>query len=471
MHQMIAPSPPALRRLTPDGPVATPLLAVLGALIVAALLVPLVIVANAPRIVPVERKVARARPPQRVIPAAELPPVEPAVFVAVAPEDARAYNASIPFSTAPLLPARPFRIVGDAASIARATDCLAAGVLYEAGDDPVGQRAVAQVILNRVRHPAFPKTVCGVVFQGSERRTGCQFTFTCDGALARRYSDAAWERARAVASAWLSGAVEKAVGTATHYHTDWVVPYWSASLDKISEVHTHLFFRWTGWWGTPPAFRGRYAGVEPLVAKLKGIAPSHGDAPDPIAAGDAPIDAALIPPEALPAATTVDPNAFLVTLDARLPPGEFAAFATRVCGDRPYCKLLAWTDRADTPALLPAEPRQMERMAFSYLRDRARGFEKALWNCERFERPDLAQCMKPQVFVSSAARAEGFKLEMLPGSGLRAALGVPDEAREAPPAELTGVRRKTGTLAPPAPAPAAPPPVRRTIGPELPKGQ
>src|SRR3546814_17214212 len=88
------------------------------------------------------------------------------------------------------------------------------------------------IVLNRVRHPAFPKTVCGVVFQGSERSTGCQFTFTCDGALTRRFSDAAWDRARDIAKAALTGHVAKAVGYATHYHTDWVVPYWSRSEER-----------------------------------------------------------------------------------------------------------------------------------------------------------------------------------------------------------------------------------------------
>ncbi|MCZ3110870.1 cell wall hydrolase, partial [Acinetobacter baumannii] len=78
-------------------------------------------------------------------------------------------------------------LTGDTALQARAIDCMAAAVLYEAGDDAVGQRAVAQVVINRVRHPAFPKTICAVVFQGSDRATGCQFTFTCDGALVRHH--------------------------------------------------------------------------------------------------------------------------------------------------------------------------------------------------------------------------------------------------------------------------------------------
>src|SRR3546814_109789 len=127
----------------------------------------------------------------------------------------------------PIYPAaRPFIFSGSPVDLARATDCLAAAQLYEAGDDAVGERAVAQVVLNRVRHPAFPKTVCGVVFQGQERATGCQFTFTCDGALARAPTQAAWERARDIARSALAGKVYRPVGYATHYHTDWVGPYW-----------------------------------------------------------------------------------------------------------------------------------------------------------------------------------------------------------------------------------------------------
>ena len=82
-----------------------------------------------------------------------------------------------------------------------------------------------------------------------------------------------WERARKLATGALNGAVFAQVGYATHYHTDWVVPYWSASLDKVAEVHTHLFFRWTGWWGTPPAFRRAVSDAEPAIPKLAALSP------------------------------------------------------------------------------------------------------------------------------------------------------------------------------------------------------
>lgn len=99
-----------------------------------------------------------------------------------------------------------------------------------------------QVILNRVRAPGFPSTVCGVVYQGSDRKTGCQFSFTCDGSFQRRPVQRGWTAARRAARRALAGEIFTAVGTATHYHADWVVPYWRSSLAKIARVGSHLFY-------------------------------------------------------------------------------------------------------------------------------------------------------------------------------------------------------------------------------------
>ena len=136
-------------------------------------------------------------------------------------------------------------------------------VYYEAAREPIkGQEAVAQVVLNRVRHPAYPKSICGVVFQGAARQTGCQFTFTCDGALRWAPQLALWRQAQQVARRALSGFVDKDVGSATHYHAAYVAPYWAPTLVKMTQVGQHIFYRWTGPWGEPPAFVGRYAGRE-----------------------------------------------------------------------------------------------------------------------------------------------------------------------------------------------------------------
>jgi spore germination cell wall hydrolase CwlJ-like protein len=199
------------------------------------------------------------------------PKAEPLQFREVKPEDAVAINAAVPVSTLPNPAARPFAITfASDADRLRATECLTAAVYYEAATEPLdGQRAVAQVVLNRARHPAYPRTVCGVVFQGSERVTGCQFTFTCDGAIRRTPMAALWARARAVAEQALAGKVYAPVGWATHYHTNWVVPYWSSSLTKLALVGTHIFYRWEGGWGRPPAFRHRPAGIEPQIALMR----------------------------------------------------------------------------------------------------------------------------------------------------------------------------------------------------------
>lgn len=202
------------------------------------------------------------------------PGTEPAVmtFQPVAPEVAAELNAAVPNSGEPILPAPVFKAnYGSDGMQARMTalECLASAIYYEAASESnEGQRAVAQVVLNRVRHPAYPHSVCGVVFQGAERATGCQFTFTCDGSLVRPRNPIAWSRATSVAAAALAGYVERSVGTATHYHTIWVVPYWQSSLTKIATVGAHIFYRWAGSSGHPSAFSAAYSGMEMLPEKL-----------------------------------------------------------------------------------------------------------------------------------------------------------------------------------------------------------
>src|SRR5438128_6869083 len=143
-------------------------------------------------------------------------------------EAAVAFNRAVPFANEPRQPASSFILAGDPATRSCALECLTAAIYYEAaGEVEEGQQAVAQVVLNRVRHPAFPASVCAVVYQGSTRPTGCQFTFTCDGSLLREPNGQGWRAARAVAAAALSGSVFEAAGLATHYHANFVVPYWA----------------------------------------------------------------------------------------------------------------------------------------------------------------------------------------------------------------------------------------------------
>ena len=150
--------------------------------------------------------------------------------------------------------AEPFVASSDSASFDRSLECLTQAIYYEArsqSDD--GQRAVAQVVLNRVRHPAYPNSVCGVVYQGSERSTGCQFTFTCDGSMNAAIEPYAWDRARRIAEAALRGSVYRPVGLATNYHTTAIHPYWAPTLVPQVIVGAHIFYRRPGS-GTVEAF-------------------------------------------------------------------------------------------------------------------------------------------------------------------------------------------------------------------------
>ncbi len=131
---------------------------------------------------------------------------------------------------------------------------------------------MAQVVLNRVRHPAFPASVCGVVYEGSTRQTGCQFTFTCDGSMAPRADglELGTGRARSPRRR-LPASVYAGVGNATHYHANYVVPYWAASQAKTAVIGAHLFYRWSGGWGQPTALHPdlcRAARADPRALRL-----------------------------------------------------------------------------------------------------------------------------------------------------------------------------------------------------------
>jgi spore germination cell wall hydrolase CwlJ-like protein len=171
-------------------------------------------------------------------------------------------------------PAQPFRMAG-ALDASRDLECLTQAVYYEArGEGASGMQAVAQVVLNRVRHPAFPKSVCGVVFQGSARGKGCQFSFACDGSMRRGVQRAVWIRAEKIAAKALSGFVMPEVGSSTHFHTTGVSPAWGGRLMRVAQVGSHIFYRFGGRSGSSSAFaKGPYAApkadeFQPVYASL-----------------------------------------------------------------------------------------------------------------------------------------------------------------------------------------------------------
>lgn len=320
-----------------------------------------------------------------------LPSIEPPALAPVDANTARKLNEDISFASLGTDQPLPFRLAPHSASFDRALDCLASAMLYEAGADPTGQSAVAQVVLNRVRHPAYPHSVCGVVYQGSERATGCQFTFTCDGALARAPSTTVWQRTRKRASAFLSGETFRAVGMATHYHTDWVHPYWSETLDKIARVDTHLFFRWRGGWGRKIAFTASHVGSEPRQPKLAALSPAHAANSDGgsglhLTAGD------IVAPKRAPSSVlSVRGGDHLILVDAGGDGKDLAMQALARCDGTSPCKVVGW-DRRSQAYGSPQNP-LIASVAFLYVSDRRTGVEIVLWDCTRFNRPSDTQCL------------------------------------------------------------------------------
>jgi spore germination cell wall hydrolase CwlJ-like protein len=213
-------------------------------------------------------KAAQAAAPATAVPA-EVLAAEPLDLKPVSATDAAAINATIPIAGGPNpgAPSVAFRAASGLDQL-RALQCLSEAVYYEArSESEDGQRAVAQVVLNRVRHPAYPGSVCGVVYQGPMRAGGgCQFTFTCDGSLAIRPAGEAWLRARRIAAEALAGAVYAPVGLSTHYHTQQVLPVWAFRLAKAAVVGAHSFYRLPGGWGAGGTYGRRYAGREPSPA-------------------------------------------------------------------------------------------------------------------------------------------------------------------------------------------------------------
>jgi Cell Wall Hydrolase len=223
---------------------------------------------------------------------AALPPVAaPALFVP---------NAATGPAAAPAL------IRGSTADNLRSTLCMTAAIYYEAAtESDEGQQAVAQVVLNRARHPAFPGTVCGVVYQGTGSATApCQFSFACDGAFLRAPSLAGWVRARRAAVRALAGFVYAPVGLATHYHTHAVHPSWDQTMTTTAVIGAHIFYRMNGGRSDPQAFVRSYAGHEPIPGPI----PRPVIAPDPYLIAPQPTYAALAPLPVMPQPVVRPPN-------------------------------------------------------------------------------------------------------------------------------------------------------------------
>lgn len=325
-------------------------------------------------------------------------------FIPVSSKTAREINASRPFSTAKVVPARPFRHSYALLDEERAVACLATAAVYEAGGNSSDQSAVMQVVLNRARHPAFPSTVCGVVFQGSERSTGCQFSFTCDGSMVRRQpAPFTWRAAINLARAMLNGYVDSRVGLSTHYHTDWVVPYWSASLEKITSVRTHLFFRWQGYWGMPSAFRRAVSTKEPTIRVLSGIFPSHAQ-PDELSddspSASATSDGTQIALSEVGSITTDRTAKEIEQIEVRrlaLPAGTGAARwsvrAVSVCSDAAICRVVGWSDSSREPSQITRASLSQAPPDLVFVKIARNRQQQAYWDCEKWPQASGSRCL------------------------------------------------------------------------------
>lgn len=122
--------------------------------------------------------------------------------------------------------------------------CLARAIYFEArSESEIGRLAVAQVILNRVKSPFYPDTICEVVYQNATQANACQFSFACDGKSDQPRRGAAWKVANTLAARAMAGdGAVQAIATATNYHADYVVPKWSGTMTRLVKIGRHIFY-------------------------------------------------------------------------------------------------------------------------------------------------------------------------------------------------------------------------------------
>ncbi|MEQ1752685.1 MAG: cell wall hydrolase [Micropepsaceae bacterium] len=128
----------------------------------------------------------------------------------------------------------------------RERNCLSTAIYFEArSESAIGQKAVAEVVIARTRVPGRPRSICGVVYEGSKRHSGCQFSFTCDGIADRVHDWGSWREAQKIAANVMrtGGKLNPVAGGATFYHADYVSPGWASRMVKVAEIGTHIFYR------------------------------------------------------------------------------------------------------------------------------------------------------------------------------------------------------------------------------------
>lgn len=134
--------------------------------------------------------------------------------------------------------------IGNEKQYGKALQCLSEAVYFESRGEPEkGQRAVAQVILNRAKSQRYPQTICGVIYQNAHRRNACQFSYACDGKPERVRDHEAWSMARRIAEEALDGEFYLPdVGNAMYYHASYVAPSWRKEMRRKERIGTHIFY-------------------------------------------------------------------------------------------------------------------------------------------------------------------------------------------------------------------------------------
>jgi len=186
---------------------------------------------------------------------------------------ARALPDSVPVTDSPIVVAQRLQ--------AAQSECLAEALYYEArGEGPDGEKAVAEVVLQRTRDRNYPRTICGVVYDGVQpNRHDCQFSFACDGTLLRpKDKDGyTWSQVRQLAEKILTGAVKLAgeTGHAIAYHSVDAAPAWADTMLKTAQIGNHIFYR------RDPAAKFRLVNAQSETQQLPGQSPSaSGNTPD-----------------------------------------------------------------------------------------------------------------------------------------------------------------------------------------------
>ena len=330
-------------------------------------------------------------------------------FADLSREEARRINADVPFSDAPMVSASAYRSPLEGTDRDRARSCLAVAAVYEAGANANDQKPVMQVVLNRVRHPAFPNSVCEVVFQGAELSSGCQFSFTCDGSMQRKPSDAVLSKAMGLAEWMLVEGVDDRVGHATHYHTDWVVPRWSAKLNKLTKINSHIFFNWTGYWGQQRAFREAPLANEDRVPQLASYSVAHGgDARRIDLEPELWADLNALEMDELSEMTQgvfppTNPDAglrreFVIPTKALgfaggMTPGRWSLNAAGACGDLPACRVVGWAEPSRAPAQINEATIARSPPDLIFVQDLRNRVQAAYWDCSRWDKAATSKCL------------------------------------------------------------------------------